>query len=513
MPSPMRRDLPAAEDSAVATAVTTATAVASPASPLPLNSASPAELGFETTPDGRVSTRQFLELFSAVMVPMFLAVADQTLLATATPRIASELGGLRDTSWIALGYLMAATIMVPLYGRLGDRFGRRSVLLSALGIFAAGSAGCGLAASLGQLIGARVLQGLGGGGLMVMAQALIGELVPPRERGRFQGYFAMNFTVASLSGPLIGGLVVEHGNWRWLFLANLPLVALAAWRVSKLPPGTRSATAALEDVPGVLLFTLASGLLLVWLTFGGHRFEWASATSVGLGAATIAFAAILIARERSLAAPFLPVELLRERSIALMCTTVALFAACLFAVVFFLPIYLQLGLGAKAAVSGVLLLPLTLGMVVGSTSTGRFIARTGWSTRLPPFGLALAAMALLLLAVLPEHQILVGGLCLLVGLGFGTVMPSSQVTIQTLAGRERLGAAAAVISLARAFGGALGTAVFGAVAFGLMPHANGGQVPTDVAGVSSAFRAMFGTVAIAAALAAVAATRIPRLKI
>ena len=462
---------------------------------------------------GRVTTRQFLELFSAVLVPMFLAVADQTLLATATPRIAAELGGLRDTSWIALGYLLAATIMVPLYGRLGDRYGRRGVLLSALAIFAAGSAGCGLAPNLGTLIGARVLQGLGGGGLMVMAQALIGELVPPRERGRFQGYFAVNFTVASLSGPLIGGLVVQHGNWRWLFLANLPLVAIAAWRVGKLPRGLRSPTAALEDVGGVLLFTVASALLMVWLTFGGHRFAWASSTSLALGAASLGVTLQLIRRERRLAAPFLPIELLRNRSIALMCTSVALFAGCLFAIVFFLPIYLQLGLGAKAAVSGLLLLPLTLGMVAGSTSTGRFIAKTGWSTRLPPIGLALSAAALLVLALAPENRLLVGTLCLLCGTGFGTVMPSSQVTIQTLAGRERLGAAAAVISLARAFGGAIGTAVFGALAFGLMPHASGHQIPSDVAEVTFAFRVMFAAVGAAAALAAFAAWRIPRIRI
>jgi MFS family permease len=172
-----------------------------------------------------------LALFSAVMLPMFLAAVDQTLLATATPRIAQEFGDLADTSWIAVGYLLASATIVLVYGRLGDLKGRRNVLLAALGVFTLGSLACGLAQSLPQLLAARVLQGLGGGGLMTLSQALIGELVPPRERIRFQGYFALMFTCASIGGPVIGGFVVSHTSWRWLFFANLPLAAFAAWRL------------------------------------------------------------------------------------------------------------------------------------------------------------------------------------------------------------------------------------------------------------------------------------------
>jgi MFS family permease len=157
------------------------------------------------------------------MLPMFLAAVDQTLLATATPRIAAELGGLDDSAWIAVGYLLAATVMAPVYGRLGDRFGRRPALLAALGVFVAGSLACALAPGMATLIAARLLQGLGGGGLMVLSQALIGELVPPRERARYQGWFAIVFTASSVGGPVLGGFVVHHGDWRWLFWANLPL--------------------------------------------------------------------------------------------------------------------------------------------------------------------------------------------------------------------------------------------------------------------------------------------------
>jgi MFS family permease len=174
---------------------------------------------------GPVTRAQFLNLFVAVFLPMFMAAVDQTLLATATPAIAATLGGLRDTSWIAVAYLLASATIVPVYGRLGDGLGRRSMLLVALGVFTLGSLACGFAQSMPQLITARVLQGLGGGGLMMLSQALIGELVPPLERIRFQGYFALVFTSASIGGPVIGGLVVSHFSWRWLFFANLPLAA------------------------------------------------------------------------------------------------------------------------------------------------------------------------------------------------------------------------------------------------------------------------------------------------
>ena len=177
---------------------------------------------------------------------MFMAAVDQTLLATATPAIAATLGGLRDTSWIAVGYLLAAATVVPVYGRHGDLRGRREMLLVALGVFTLGSAACGAAQTLPQLVAARVLQGLGGGGLMVLSQALIGELVPPRERARFQGYFATVFTAASIGGPVIGGIVVSHTSWRWLFFANVPLAVFAAWRLRQLP---RSAPHTRAEVP------------------------------------------------------------------------------------------------------------------------------------------------------------------------------------------------------------------------------------------------------------------------
>jgi MFS family permease len=228
--------------------------------------------------------RQFLALFTAVMLPMFLAAVDQTLLATATPRMAAELGGLADTAWIAVGYLLAATVMAPVYGRLGDRLGRRPLLLAALGVFALGSLACALAPGMTWLILARALQGLGGGGLMVLAQALIGEVVAPRHRPRYQGYFAGVFTVSS-----VGGLVVNHASWRWLFLANLPLCLLALAGLALAPP-----TAA-----GI---TLVAGCCGLGLGLGMVMPNAQLAIQVLAGRARLGAAAALISLTRSLGA-------------------------------------------------------------------------------------------------------------------------------------------------------------------------------------------------------------------
>jgi EmrB/QacA subfamily drug resistance transporter len=451
-----------------------------------------------------VSRAEFLNLFAAVFLPMFMAAVDQTLLATATPAIAASLGGLRDSSWIAVGYLLASATIVPLYGRLGDFHGRRNVLLAALGVFTLGSAACGLAQTLPQLVAARILQGLGGGGLMTLSQALIGELVPPRERIRFQGYFALVFTTASIGGPVLGGLVVSHWSWRWLFFANLPFAAFAAWRLARLPAGERHPEAATgRDVPGQLLFAVGAVSALFWLTSVGHRFDWSSAASLALAAVALVSLTALAWHEARHASPFLPVDLLRDRTIALSTALTAVFAASLFAMVFFLPIYLQLGHRVSAQLSGLLLLPVTAGMVTAAMTASKLLGRTGEAHWIPVAGMSLAATALLLLGLLPDDRGLVIGLGFLTGLGLGSVMPINQVVVQTVAGRPRLGAAMALMGLARSTGGAAGAALFGAVVFALMPHVD----------VVQAFHRAFLVAAGVAALGALTASRIPRVKL
>jgi EmrB/QacA subfamily drug resistance transporter len=460
----------------------------------------------------------FGALFSAVMLPMFLAAVDQTLLAAATPRIAQDLGGLSDTSWITVGYLLATTLTAPLYGRLGDRYGRRRVLLAALGLFIAGSVACALAASMHLLIGARVLQGLGGGGLMVLSQALIGELVPPAERPRYQGYFAAVFTVSSVGGPVIGGFVVNHGDWRWLFLANLPLGLLAAWRVSTLPPAPRSLVREQPyDPAGIVLFAVCASSALLWLSLAGHRFPVASPVSAALAGCAVLSGVVLASQQRRHPDPFLPLDVVRLPGVGWVCLSVVGFAGTMFALVFLLPIYLQVGQKADAATAGLQLLPLTLGMVVGSTLNARFSTRTQSSGRLPPIGLVLASLALLALAVLPPSQAAIAVAAAVCGIGFGTVMPSAQIATQMLAGRERLGAAAALLSLTRSTGAAIGTAAFGGMAFALLDVRRTGEgagVPLDgldPAQVTHAFHIVFGVLGVYAAAAAFFAWRAPRI--
>src|SRR5258707_11636101 len=367
----------------------------------------PAQISAEAPP-APVCRENFLNLFFAVFLPMFMAGVDQTLLATATPAIAGSLGGLRDSSWIAVGYLLASATIVPVYGRLGDLRGRRDLLLVALGVFALGSAACGLAQSLPQLVAARVLQGLGGGGLMVLSQALIGELVPRRERAGFQGDFATVFTAASIGGPVLGGIVVSHVSWRWLFIVNLPLAAFAAWRLSQLPRGMGHRTQdTRSDIPGHILFAVGAVSALFWFTSVGHRFGWRSGESLALAVLAAASLPALVWHERRPVSPFLPVDLLRERTIGLSSVVVLLFAACLFAMVFFLPIYLQLGHRVSAQYAGLLLLPITGGMVTAAVISAQILRRTGRPRWIPVVGLSCSAAALLLLGMVPDHMSLV----------------------------------------------------------------------------------------------------------
>jgi EmrB/QacA subfamily drug resistance transporter len=489
-------------------------------SPLLANPKATGAKGSQASPVPTPVTRaQFLNLFVAVFLPMFMAAVDQTLLATATPAIAASLGGLRDTSWIMVAYLLAAAVIAPVYGRLGDAHGRCRMLLVALGVFTVGSLACGLAQSLSQLVAGRVLQGLGGGGLMVLSQALIGELVPPLERIRFQGYFALMFTTASIGGPVIGGVVVTHLDWRWLFFANLPFAAFAAWRLSRLPPGERHARAgARPDVAGHALFAIGALATLFWLTSAGHRFEWFSMTSLALVTVAAVTLSALIWHERRHESPFLPVDLLRERTIRLSAVLVSLFAACLFAVVFFLPVYLQLGHRVSADIAGLLLLPVSAGQVSGTMVASRIVRRMGEGRIIPIVGMTTASCALLLLALLPPHLGVVIGLGFMTGLGLGSVMPVNQVVVQTVAGRSRLGAVTAMTSLARSTGGAAGAAIFGAIIFALASNVDGQSLlhradPSEVEHIIRAFHRSFLFAAGVAAFAAWIASRIPRVNL
>jgi len=417
------------------------------------------------------SRQAFFRVFPGVMVAMFLAAADQTILASALPTIAGSLGGLADLSWVVIAYLLAATIAAPLYGHLGDRFGRRRMLLGALAVFTVASLACALAPTLLLLIAARAVQGLGGGGLMTLAQALIGEHVSPRERGRFSGYFATVFALASTSGPVLGAYLTEHLSWRAVFAINLPLglvAALLAWRIPQATAVRRGRFR--PDIVGALLFTLSVLALLFALSSGGHRFDWRSWPMAALAVGALIGFTLLVIWERHAADPVIPIRFFSIPAIIRSDAVVICFAGALFSTILYLPLYLQLGRGLGIGQSGLLLLPITLSMVVSSAITGRLVTRTGEVKLFPQLGLALATLAFLLLAatVNTGSTLTVLSLTVLVGAGLGMVMPPTQVAVQHASGREALGAATASISVSRAVGGAIGVAIVGAILFALL---------------------------------------------
>jgi len=464
---------------------------------------------------------RFRRLFAAVMLPMFVAAVDQTLLATATPHISRELGGLAESAWIAVGYLLASVVTVPLYGQLGDALGRRRMLRRAIQLFTLGSLGCALAPTLALLIAARVLQGFGGGGLMSLSQALIGEVLPPQQRARYQGYFAVIFTLASVGGPVIGGIVVQHWSWRWLFAINLPLAAIALWRLAKLeghdaPP--RSAKSAL-DFAGLALFALAMSTTLLLLSTVARRYGYLSPIGLSFIAAALALWTLLLRVERAVerrgARPLLPIDLLRQPAIRQAVLTVIGFASAMFAMIFYLPIYLQLALGSTSTESGLQLLPLTAGIVCGSAMTGRLIVWFGRPTRIPVVGLLFAACCLLALGLLPPDKRLVVALGLGTGFGLGTVMSVMTIVTQLAAGRERLGAAAASVSLSRSLGASVGASAFAAIVFAGIDVSDLRRLVADpslLRPFSGAFHHAFIAAAVLCVLAAWAASRLPDLR-
>ena len=459
--------------------------------------------------------RTFLVFFSAVFLPMFLAAVDLTILATATPSIVSDLGQLHLSSWIAIGYLLATVASVPVYGWLGDRYGRRNILIWALGIFCIGSVVGALANNMHEMIVSRVIQGIGGGGLMSLSQALIAELIPPRQRAKYQGYFASMFACASIGGPVIGGVVVTHYSWHWLFWANIPLALIAVWRLLCL-----KGDAVLEnrnrpiDRVGLIVFPVLCTLFLYWISVAGQDFEWWSLSSFSYLSIILLLITIFYRNQLRHPTPFLPNELLKNRAIYIPLITSMLFAACMFALIFFMPIYLQLGLKTNAATSGLLLLPLTIGQISGALISGRVMARTGIPKYIPVVGMSLSTCGFIALGSFTPNPILIGSLGMLCGIGFGTVMPTTQLVIQTVGGKANVGSVTALASLCRNLGAAIGTALFGVLIYALLPnfdHNTSIEVlingPQEA--VITAFQTSFYVAAIIAFLAAVNAARAP----
>jgi EmrB/QacA subfamily drug resistance transporter len=421
-------------------------------------------------PAGPTRRATFFTVFPSIMLPMFLAVVDQTIVATALPAIAATMGEVERASWVVVSYLVASTIAAPIYGGLGDAFGRRRLMIVALIVFIVASIACAAAPTVGLLTLARLLQGLGGGGLMTLSQALVGEAIPPRERARYQGYLAAVAVCANTFGPVAGGYLTGHFGWRSIFLINVPIGIIALLLARGLPASAPARAQWRPDPLGLLFFSafVVSSLLALEQT---QRVALAVLPMIGgLIAIAIVAALLLVRHESKTPSPLIPLALLRQPTVWRTDALAACHGAALVSLITFLPIYLQVVRGHTPAETGFLLVPLTIGIGTGSLTTGWLVSRTGRTTIFPVFGLALVTANLLVLALWTSSLGIpaLAALLLWNGLFMGTVMGVVQVTVQSASGPQRLGEAAASVQFSRSVGAAFGTALVATVLFAVL---------------------------------------------
>jgi EmrB/QacA subfamily drug resistance transporter len=431
------------------------------------------------TPE-RLTGRALWTVFGALMLGMFLAALDQTIVSTALPTIVGDLGGLNHFSWVVTSYLLASTVSTPLYGKLGDMMGRKPVFLAAILIFLAGSVLAGLSQTMAQLIGFRALQGIGAGGLLVGAQAIIADIVPPRQRGRYMGLIGSVFAVASVAGPLLGGFLVETFSWRWVFYVNVPIGAFAVVVVvTRLHLHTPTIRHRIDYLGAALLAGGVSALILV-TTWGGSEYAWGSATIVGLAAVGIALLVLFVWRETKAEEPILPLSLFRSSVFSIANSMGFTIGMTLFGAIIFIPLYLQLVYGASPTSSGLRLLPLMAGLLVAAILSGRWISRVGRYRMFPIAGTATLVVGMFLLSRLTVATApwVASVYMLVVGVGIGLVMQVLVLVVQNDVRPQDIGVATSTATFFRSVGGAFGVAIFGAIfatrladRLALLPHA------------------------------------------
>ena len=413
----------------------------------------------------RLTGRALWTVFAALMLGMFLAALDQTIVSTALPTIVGDLGGLDHLSWVVTSYLLASTISTPLYGKLGDMRGRKPVFQAAILIFLAGSMLAGLSQSMTQLIAFRALQGIGAGGLMVGAQAIIGDIVPPRERGRYMGLIGSVFGVASVAGPLLGGFIVDNLSWRWVFYVNLPVgivaVAIVALRL-RLP--SRRTEHSIDYFGAALLGGGVAALILL-TTWGGNQYAWSSSTIVGLGVVGVLLLAAFVWQERRAVEPVIPLTLFRSRVFNVSSAMGFTIGMAMFGAIVFIPLFLQLVYGASPTSSGLRMLPLMAGLLVAAVASGRVISRIGRYRPFPIAGTAVLVGGMFLLSRLGVGTApwLASVYMLVVGVGIGLVMQVLVLVVQNDARPEDMGVATSTATFFRSVGGSFGVAIFGAI--------------------------------------------------
>ncbi|MET9951619.1 MFS transporter [Streptomyces sp. NPDC006339] len=423
-------------------------------------------------PGAGQSHRTVVVAIGALLLGMLLAALDQTIVSTALPTIVSELGGMEHLSWVVTAYMLASTAATPLWGKLGDQYGRKKLFQSAIVLFLIGSALCGIAQNMPQLIAFRAVQGLGGGGLMVLSMAIVGDLVSPRERGRYQGLFGAVFGATSVLGPLLGGLFTEHLSWRWVFYINLPIGVVALFVIAAvLHIPVRSTRHRIDYLGTFLIASVATCLVLV-ASLGGTTWAWDSAQIIGLAVLGAVLLVWFVSVERRAAEPVLPLKLFRIRTFTLVSVISFVVGFAMFGAMTYLPTFLQVVQGVSPTMSGVHMLPMVLGMLITSTASGQIVSRTGRWKVFPLAGTAITALGLVLLNELTETTSTwaMSVFFFVFGAGLGLVMQVLVLVVQNAVSYEDLGVATSGATFFRSIGASFGVAIFGTVFANRLTH-------------------------------------------